>query len=60
MEDLHKIFESFAPYILSMLAQDDEQRSFIVRIGKLCEKYNVSFISFMNIVMELTKQEASK
>ena len=60
MDFNNKILESFAPYILSMLAQDDEQRSFIVRTGKLCEKYNVSFISFMNIVMELTKQEASK
>lgn len=53
----NKILESLAPFVVSMLVQGDEQREFVIRVGELCEKHNVSFISFMNILMELTKQE---
>ena len=56
----NKILESFAPYIVSLLVEGDEQKKFVIRVGELCEKHNVSFISFMNIVMELAKQEATR
>ena len=57
MDFNNKILESFAPYVVSMLVEGEEQKKFVTKVGKLCEKYNVSFISFMNIVMELNKTE---